>query len=99
MWNDDVRVRQLVLHLQGERQRRFHVHLRGRRVSLRRDIAPMRRQIGLRRRELLLQRSSQCGLVGTSGCVALCNDASQCTGGSQCVAFDSGVGLPLMRCQ
>lgn len=42
---------------------------------------------------------SQCGPSGTNTCTALCSDASQCTGGSQCVPFDAGYGLSLMRCQ
>ena len=42
---------------------------------------------------------SQCGLSGSSQCVALCNSAAQCTGGSQCVPFDAGYGLSLSKCQ
>ena len=44
--------------------------------------------------------SSTCGPSGTSTCIVLCTDPSQCTGASQCVPFDAGAGITwLMRCQ
>lgn len=42
--------------------------------------------------------AASCGLVGGS-CIPLCNSSTQCTGTSQCVPFDAGNGLSLMRCQ